>query len=191
VTSRPRCGEMVIERLSAEEVAAHDRHLVAILVDSVNGGASVGFLPPLPLAEAELYWRSVREAVHADRRVLLIARDEAGAVVGTGQLALEPRANGLHRAEVQKLMVLRAARRRGIGRALMLALEDEAWRSGRTTLVLDTREGDPSERLYRSLGWTLAGVVPQYARNGDGTLHASAFYFKLLAPAGAEVARHP
>jgi acetyltransferase len=191
VTSRGRSGEMAIERLTAEQAAAHERHLVAILVDSVDGGASVGFLPPLPAAAAAGYWRSVREAVHAETRVLLIARDEAGAVVGTGQLALEPRANGLHRAEVQKLMVLREVRRRGIGRAVMLALEDVARRSGRTTLVLDTREGDSSERLYRSLGWTLACVIPQYAQSADGTLHASAFYFKLLAPAGAEVARRP
>jgi ribosomal protein S18 acetylase RimI-like enzyme len=90
------------------------------------------------------------------------------------------RANGLHRAEVAKLMVHRAARRRGIARALMLALEDHARRLGRTTLVLDTRQGDPSERLYQSLGYQLAGAIPEYARSADGTLDATAIYYRLL-----------
>ena len=77
-------------------------------------------------------------------------------------------------------MVHRRARRQGVGRALMLAAEAEARRLGRSTLVLDTRHGDPSEILYRSLGWELAGEIPRYARSADGTLHATAFYFKLL-----------
>ena len=175
---------MLIERLTAEQAETHTGDLVAVLVDSVDGGASVGFLPPLDPAEAAAYWRSVGEAIRDDTRMLLIARGETGAIVGTGQLGLEPRANGRHRAEVQKLMVLRSARRQGIGRSLMLALEETSRQRGRTTLVLDTRQGDPSERLYRSLGWTLAGVIPQYARSANGALHATAFYFKLLAPIG-------
>jgi ribosomal protein S18 acetylase RimI-like enzyme len=77
-------------------------------------------------------------------------------------------------------MVLTRARRAGIGRALMLALEDEARRRKRTTLVLDTRQGDPSERLYRSLGWQTAGVIPKYALNGEGGVDATVFYYKLL-----------
>ena len=79
-----------------------------------------------------------------------------------------------------KLMVHTRARRRGIGRALMLAAETEARRRGRTTLVLDTRRGDPSEALYLSLGWTLAGIIPRYARSADGALDATAFYYRLL-----------
>jgi len=79
-----------------------------------------------------------------------------------------------------KLMVYRASRQRGIGRALMLAAEAEARRLERTTLVLDTRQGDPSERLYRSLGWELGGVIPRYARSADGKLDPSAFYYRLL-----------
>jgi acetyltransferase len=184
VTARERSGDVLVERLTVEEAATHEAELVAVLVDSVDGGASVGFLPPLDPAEAAAYWQSVRSAIRDDTRVLLIARNDAGAIVGTGQLGLEPRANGRHRAEVQKLMVLRTARRRGIGRTLMLALEQESRQRGRTTLVLDTRQGDPSERLYRALGWTMAGAIPEYARSASGTLHASAFYFKLLAPSG-------
>lgn len=169
-----------IAPLGADEVLRHEQALVAILVDSVEGGASVGFLPPLGANEASAYWRSVAEGVEAHRIVLLVARADSGDLVGTGQLALEARANGRHRAEVQKVMVLTAARRRGIGRLLMEGLEDEARRRGRTTLVLDTRQGDPSERLYRSVGWTAAGSIPQYARSAEGALDATAFYYKLL-----------
>src|SRR5262249_50202957 len=89
-------------------------------------------------------------------------------------------ANARHRAEVVRLMVHRRARRQGLGRALMLAIEAEARRLGRTTLVLDTREGDPSEGLYRYLGWTLAGTIPRYARSARGTLDAPAISFGLL-----------
>jgi GNAT superfamily N-acetyltransferase len=90
------------------------------------------------------------------------------------------RANSLHRAVVAKLIVHRSVRRRGIGRALMTAVEAEARRLGRTTLHLDTREGDPSERLYRGLGWERAGAIPRWARSADGTLHTTIFYYRLL-----------
>jgi GNAT superfamily N-acetyltransferase len=90
------------------------------------------------------------------------------------------RANGRHRAEVTKLMVHRTARRQGIGRALMVAVEAEARRLGRTTLHLDTREGDPSERLYQTLGWQRAGAIPRWARSADGTLHTTVFYHRVL-----------
>jgi acetyltransferase len=173
-------GEVTIELLGAEAAGGALAGLAAVLEDSVDGGASVGFLPPLGPAEAADYWRGVAAAVERGSRRLWIARDGDGAIVGTVQLDLETRPNGSHRAEVMKLMVLRRARRRGVGRALMLAAETEARRSGRTTLVLDTRQGDPSERLYRALGWEPAGVVPRYARSADGRLHASAFYYRLL-----------
>jgi ribosomal protein S18 acetylase RimI-like enzyme len=123
----------------------------------------------------------VAQAVGEGRRVLLVARVE-GVIAGSGQLDLEARPNGRHRAEVIKLMVRTDRRRRGIGRALMLGLEAEARRHGRTTLVLDTRQGDPSERLYASLGWRFAGAIPRYARSASGALDASAFYYKLLDP---------
>jgi acetyltransferase len=183
VTGREWPGEVPVERVGADGAGVHEGDLAAVLMDSVEGGASVGFLPPLDPADAIAYWRSVAAALRDGVKVLLIARGAGGHVVGTGQLALEPRANASHRAEVQKLMVLRSARRRGVGRALMLALEGEARRRGRTTLVLDTRQGDPSEALYQSLGWVLAGVIPRFARSANGALDASAFYYKLLGPA--------
>jgi acetyltransferase len=170
----------VIELLSAEAARAQQTGLVTVLTDSVDGGASVGFLPPLDREEAIRYWQSVVAAVGKGSRRLWIAREPDGTVIGTVQLDLETRANGNHRAEVMKLMVHRASRQRGIGRALMLAAEAEARRLERTTLVLDTRQGDPSERLYRSLGWELGGVIPRYARSADGKLDPSAFYYRLL-----------
>jgi acetyltransferase len=93
---------------------------------------------------------------------------------------LATRPNARHRAEVVKVLVHTRARRQGIGRTLMLALDAHALRCGRTTLVLDTRHGDHAERLYTSVGWTLARVIPRYARSGDGHLDPSVFYYKLL-----------
>jgi len=171
---------VVIESLSAKSAAAHESGLVALLKDSVDGGASVGFLPPLDPAEAIAYWQSVLIAIAKGSRLLWIAREPDRAVSGSVQLDLETRPNGTHRAEIMKLMVHSARRRRGIGRALMLAAESEARRLGRTTLVLDTRAGDTSERLYRALGWQLAGIIPRYARSADGALDPSAFYYRTL-----------
>jgi GNAT superfamily N-acetyltransferase len=170
-----------IEALDAAAVRRHAAELIDILVDCVDGGASVGFLPPLGRDEAAAYWASVADALAAGSRMLLVARRAGAPADGTVQLDLATRANGLHRAEVVRLLVHRRARRHGLGRALMRAIEDEARRRGRTTLVLDTREGDPSERLYQALGWTRAGVIPRYARSADGALDGSAFYYKLLA----------
>jgi acetyltransferase len=155
--------------------------LVATLQEAVADGASVGFLPPLADDEAQAYWQSVVEALRVGSRALLIARLPDGAFAGTVQLDLAMRANGRHRAEVSRLIVRRAAQRRGVARALMLALEIEAQRLGRTTLVLDTRQGDPSERLYQSLDYQIVGAIPQYARGADGTLAATVYYYKLLS----------
>jgi len=122
----------------------------------------------------------VLPALRDGSRVLVVARGAGGELLGTAQLDLCARPNGRHRAEVVKVIVHTKARRRGIGRALMLALEDEARRQGRGTLVLDTRRGDPAERLYAGVGYTLAGVIPAYARSAGGALEPSAFYYKLL-----------
>jgi acetyltransferase len=173
----------MIEALTPATAEAARPALVALLRDAVDGGASLGFLPPLDATEAAAYWDSVVVALRDGSRVLLVARDATGGISGSGQLDLAMRANARHRAEVTKLMVHRAARRKGLGRALMLALEHHARRLGRTTLVLDTRQDDPSEALYRALGWEPAGAIPRYAASADGTLHTTALYYKLLDPA--------
>jgi acetyltransferase len=170
---------MKIVRLAPEEIQMRISSLIELLRDVVDDGASVGFLPPLSSVEARTYWEGVLEAVRDGSKVILVAEDDAR-VVGTAQLGLEQRTNQRHRAEVMKLLVHAGARRQGIGRALMERLEVEARGLGRTTLVLDTREGDPSNALYQSLGWKLVGPIPQYCRNADGTLAATMIYYKLL-----------
>ena len=116
-------------------------------------------------------------------RLALLAAFEQERVVGTVQLGLEPRANGRHRAEIMKLMVRRAQRRRGIGRSLVQAAVDLALRSGRTLLLLDVRTGDPAEALYRALGFVKFGEVPRYARSPGGGLAAGSFYYLELQAA--------
>jgi acetyltransferase len=170
---------IAIEQLTAGQAGAILPELVELLQDSVAGGASIGFLPPLGDDQAQAYWASVIEELAHGALVLLVAR-QAGAVVGTVQLALAQRPNARHRAEVQKLLVHTRARRQGIGLALLAAADDTARQAGRTLLVLDTRAGDPSELLYLKHGYTRAGSIPQYARSASGELHATAIFYKLL-----------
>lgn len=172
---------MQIKRIDAKQLEPLIPQMVALLQDAVDGGASVGFLPPLTEAEARAYWLEVHEAVRGPHKLLWVALEQ-GEVAGTVQLNLESRANGLHRAEVAKLMVHSAHRRKGIATALMQTAEAEAQKLGRTTLVLDTLEGHSAEGLYLNLGWQRAGVIPQYARWQDGNLHATVVMYKLLAP---------
>lgn len=160
-----------VTELSSSELS----QLADLLVETVADGASVGFLPPLPWAKSVAYWQKVVNP----HTVLLVAEIDRR-IAGTVQLALETRANGNHRAEVSKLMVAPAFRRRGVGRALMAALEDEARQRDRTLLFLDTRAGDPSNGLYLSAGYTEAGRIPQFARSATGSLDDTVLYFKLL-----------
>ncbi|MBP7691597.1 MAG: GNAT family N-acetyltransferase [Anaerolineales bacterium] len=168
-----------IRSLSAGELAPVLPDLAGLLQDAVAAGASVGFLPPLADTEALTYWQSVADAVQTGSRRLWAAW-RGPALAGTVQLGLVTWPNGRHRAEVMKLLVHRAARRQGLGRALMLTVEAAARELGRTTLVLDTLAGEPAELLYASLGWTRAGLIPHYARHTDGQLHPTVVYYKLL-----------
>jgi ribosomal protein S18 acetylase RimI-like enzyme len=170
---------LTIDALSAAEAAALRPQLVTLLQQTVDAGASIGFLPPMRASEAEAYWVSVEDALRTPYRILLVA--QAGdQVVGSVQLDLVAKPNAPHRAEVIKLMVLPAARRQGIGRALMQAIEDRAREIGRTTLILDTREGDPSEQLYQGFGFIRVGAIPHYVIDEDGEMSATAIYYKLL-----------
>lgn len=153
--------------------------LVTLLQDAVASGASVGFLPPLSEEEAQEYWTAILEDIAQKKRVLLIARHSAQ-VVGAVQLELATKPNARHRAEVQKLFVLRNERKRGIGRLLMEAIEPIARELGRTLLVLDTRLGDHAEHLYRTLRYVEVGIIPSYAQNATGTLDATVIFYKLL-----------
>ncbi|HLI71136.1 MAG TPA: GNAT family N-acetyltransferase [Ktedonobacteraceae bacterium] len=168
-----------IECVSHEEAIAAFPDLIHLLQDTVASGASVGFLPPLSTEEAQRYWQTVFQEVAQKVCVLLVAR-EAGQIVGSVQLALALKPNAQHRAEVQKLFVLSSQRRRGIGQALMHAVERAARDCGRTLLVLDTRQGDNAERLYRRLGYCEAGVIPAYARSANGTLDSTVIFYKIF-----------
>ena len=151
-------------------------------MDAVQSGASVGFVQPLEQPEARTYWQGVIAELERDLRVLLIA-ELNGRTLGTGQLILESRANASHRAEVSKVLVHSTARQRGIGRALMQALEREALSHGRTLLYLDTRVGDHSEALYKAVGYTLIGGIPNWARHpAHDFLEANAIYYKVIQP---------
>lgn len=168
-----------VESLSEEQARPLVPRLVALLRDSVEGGSSVGFLPPLASETAEAYWLEVLDEVARGARVLLVSR-EGGEVTGTVQLALATKQNGLHRAEVQKLLVHTSFRGRGVARALMSAAEEAARAEGRTTLVLDTEQGSVAERLYERCGYTRSGVIPRYALNTEGELITTVVFYKLL-----------
>jgi ribosomal protein S18 acetylase RimI-like enzyme len=169
-----------VRSVDAAALAAMRPRLCEILVDCVAGGASVGFLDPLDPAEADHYWRRVENAVTGGRRLVLVASSD-GEVAGTVQLDLATMPNQPHRATVSKLLVHRGARRRGVGEALMSALERAALDAGRWLLTLDTATAD-AVRLYERMGWQRAGVIPDYALNPDGTPTATAYYWKRLSP---------
>lgn len=168
-----------IQQLTVEEALARRAQLITLLQANVDDGASIGFLPPLSEEDAATYWQSVFDALRGSSRILWVAQ-QGEIVVGSVQLDLVVKPNGVHRAEVIKLMVRPNARRQGIARQLMQTLEGYAKGVGRRTLVLDTRVGDPSEQLYQNLGYRCSGVIPQYCISADGSLDGSAFYYKLL-----------
>ncbi len=174
-------GSLAVRRLTAGEAADRAAELSGILVDCVEGGASVGFMAPLAPARADAFWRRVAEGVASGERVLLVAEDRPGGeIAGTVQLVLGLPENQPHRAEVAKMLVRRSARRRGLGAALMRAVAEAAREAGRTLLVLDTVTGGDAERLYERLGWTRVGVVPGYALMPDGApCDTTLFYLSL------------
>jgi acetyltransferase len=177
-----RTNQISIELLTPTSSLEHLSVLIEMLQDSINSGASIGYLSPFSDSEAREYWTGVLEKVAKGSSLLWIARDAQLGVVGTVQLELASKTNALHRAEVCKLLVHQRARRRGIARALMLELLRVAREINRTTLVLDTREGDPSNVLYQSLGFQISGLIPAYVTNEHGEFQATVIYFKLLNP---------
>ncbi|NUU64802.1 GNAT family N-acetyltransferase [Enterobacteriaceae bacterium BIT-l23] len=169
---------MNIERIT--HLAPWRQALCALLDDCVASDASVGFLAPLASQEAERYWQQVAEDVETGHRELLLMLD-GDQVTGAVQLSLCGKANGIHRAEVEKLMVDTRYRQRGIGKALMQEVERQARARQRSLLVLDTRTGDPASMLYRSLGYQEAGRIPDFAINSDGSLAGTTIFYKRLS----------
>lgn len=170
-----------IERLRPPVSEADIGGLAEVLADAVESGAAVSFLSLTP-AEAADWWRKLFSAP-ASGTIVLVARDAEG-IVGTVQLLPAWAPNQPHRADIAKLIVHRRGRRKGIGKALMWAVEREAGTAGFRLLVLDSKRGDAGEHLYRALGWTVAGTIPRYALDTDGvTPHDTVVFYKEL-PAG-------
>ncbi len=154
--------------------------LSTVLIDCVDGGASVSFLGPLTRERAVAFWRRVALGVAAGERALLVAEDEHG-LCGTVQLVLDQPENQPHRADLAKMLVHSRARRRGLGAALMRAAESLARDCGKTLLVLDAVTGGDAARLYERLGWTRVGDIPRYALYPDGRPCGTTYYYRDLA----------
>jgi N-acetylglutamate synthase and related acetyltransferases len=166
--------------LSSHDIQQRLSELSDILVDCVNGGASVSFMLPFHPDKAIAFWQNVGRSVSAGERILLAAQDNEGRVIGTVQLITDLPENQPHRAEVAKLLVHSCGRRKGVARALMDALERQAAASGKTVLVLDTSTGSGAETFYQQCGWTKVGEIPRFALMPDGGVTATSIYYKFL-----------
>jgi GNAT superfamily N-acetyltransferase len=167
-----------LRRLHALDDAQIDE-LAGVLIDCVEGGASVSFIHPLPRDRAVAFWRRVAQGVAAGERALLVAEDARG-LCGTVQLMLDQPENQPHRADLSKMLVHRRARRQGLGAALMRAAEATARECGKTLLVLDAVTGGDAARLYERLGWERVGVIPGYALLPQGGLCGTTVYYRNL-----------
>ena len=168
-----------IRRLSA----VGDREIAGlgdVLIDCVEGGASVSFMLPMSRLKADTFWQSVAASVARGERIVLVAEDYSGAIVGTVTVILTMPENQPHRADVAKMLVHRRARRRGLGAALLAAAEQCAIEAGKTLLVLDTVTGSDGERLYARQGWQRCGEIPNYALWPDGRFCPTTVLFKFL-----------
>ena len=174
-----------IHRLAAVS-AAHVDALAEVLHSCVHGGASVSFMLPFSVDDARAFWRQVAVGVARGERALLVAEVQ-GRICGTVQLVLAQPPNQPHRADLAKMLVHVAARRLGLGAALLRAAEAAAFAEGKTLLVLDTASVE-AERLYARGGWVPCGLVPGYALLPQGGLCDTRFFYKRLGASADHVA---
>jgi GNAT superfamily N-acetyltransferase len=167
---RIRCLQALTER--------DIRGLSDVLIDCVEGGASVSFMHPMTPTKAEAFWHKMSESAARGERVVITAEDDMG-IVGTVQVILDQPENQPHRGDVAKMLVHRRARRHGVGAALLAAAERSASEAGKTLLVLDTASVD-AERLYARQGWQRCGYIPNYALMPDGAPCGTTIFFKAL-----------
>jgi len=178
---------VVIRELTAlglREIAS----LGDVLIDCVDGGASVNFLLPMTRAKADAFWQGVAEGLARGDRRLLVAQDASGRLIGTAQVLLRVPENQPHRGELAKMLVHRSARRRGVGARLLRAAEAAAAESGKTLLVLDTASAD-AERLYAREGWQRCGTIPDYALFPDGRYCETVIFYKPLQSQSSSAGR--
>jgi GNAT superfamily N-acetyltransferase len=169
----------VIKTLSPRELDAGLPTFIELLQESVDAGASLGFNAPLAAHDALDYWESLRPQLESGARVLLAAYAD-GRIVGTGQLALVPWTNGRHRALVEKMIVAAAMRGRGLGKALLVALQDAARLHGRSLLLINARRDDPAELLYKRMGYREFGIIPGYTITAEGQRYDNVCMYREL-----------
>jgi GNAT superfamily N-acetyltransferase len=153
--------------------------LCEVLIDCVEGGASVSFMRPMTLAKAADFWRGVAASMARGERALIVAEDSEGRILGTAQALWAEAENQPHRADIAKMLVHSSARRLGVGAAVLRAAENAARESGRNVLVLDTAS-DAAERLYERGGWRRVGTIPDFALMPDGARCDTVVYYKRL-----------
>ncbi len=166
----------ILQALAEREIQG----LSEVLIDCVEGGASVSFMLPMSRGKAQAYWHDTAASVARGERLVLAAEDSAGSIVGTVQVVLKQPENQPHRGDVAKMLVHRRVRRQGVGAALLAAAESSALGAGKTLLVLDTVTGGEGERLYARHGWQRCGEIPDYALWPDGRPCATTIFFKFL-----------
>lgn len=174
-------GMVTIRCVGHDEVADYIDGLSDILIDCVEGGASVSFLLPISRSTAIGFWQQVAIGVRRGERILLIAENADGQIVGTVQLIIALPENQPHRADIAKMLVRRSARRQGVGARLLAAVDEAARKAGKSVLVLDTVTGGDGERLYERAGWQRVGNVPNYALMPDGTFCGTTFFHRQLS----------
>ncbi|MDL4842370.1 GNAT family N-acetyltransferase [Aquibacillus sp. LR5S19] len=162
-----------VKIVQIDSIEKYIDELSELLIHVVDDGASIGFLPPLKLTDANNYWKNLLST-----EILLFVAKINNQIVGSVQLHLCTKQNGNHRAEIAKLLTHPNYRRKGIGRYLMNKAEERAKQEGKSLIVLDTREGDPSNFLYSSIGYSQAGKIPYYAKSANGELHSTVLYYK-------------
>ncbi len=166
-----------VRRLTAPD-ARQLGELCDVLIDCVEGGASVSFMLPMTRDKALRFWSKVNVGVLAGERALLVAEDASARIVGTAQLVMDLPENQPHRADVSKVLVHSSARRQGVADALMRLIDEVAIAEKRTVLVLDTVTGSTADRLYRRLGWQESGPIPDYALMPTGELCSTTYFYK-------------
>jgi GNAT superfamily N-acetyltransferase len=172
--------KVIVRRVAADEVGSCVDGLADLLIDAVEGGASVSFMLPLSRNKALAFWRNVADGVIKHERALLVAENSSGQIVGTVQIVMSMPENQPHRADVAKMLVHRKMRRQGVAQRLMELVDDVARTEGKSVLVLDTVTGGDAERLYERAGWQRVGAVPKYALMPEGEFCSTTYFFKHL-----------
>ncbi|TDO98674.1 GNAT family N-acetyltransferase [Marinomonas balearica] len=170
-----------MELIKVDNLSPYLDDLVVLLIDGVDSSSSIGFLSPLSEDEAKAYWLSVNDDLQQNACQIALARLN-DRVVGAVLLNFSPKANSIHRADIEKLMVHSDFRGQGIGTKLMMAVEKVAASYQKQLLVLDTRSDEPAFNLYKKMGWLEVGQIPNYTRNASGSLQDSSIFYKEIEP---------